>query len=81
LKPYRPAPLPFPTISGTLPAKITSPDNDTYGYIDIQGRYRVKFAFDLASWPNGEESLWVRLAKPYAGDHYGIHFPLIDGTK
>ena len=81
LKPYRPAPLPFPTISGTLPAKITSPDNDTYGYIDIQGRYRVKFAFDLASWPNGEESLWVRLAKPYAGDHYGIHFPLIDGTE
>jgi type VI secretion system secreted protein VgrG len=80
LKPYRPPVLPMPTISGTLPATITSPDNDTYGYIDTQGRYRVKFNFDLSNWKNGEESLWLRLAKPYAGETYGFHFPLIDGT-
>ena len=80
-KPYRPAPLPWPQVSGTLPARVTSPDNDTYGYIDTLGRYRVKFNFDLKSWKNGEESLWVRLAKPYAGDTYGFHFPLIDGTE
>ncbi|WP_141670609.1 type VI secretion system Vgr family protein, partial [Gilliamella sp. Choc6-1] len=47
LKPYRPAPLAWPQVSGTLPARVTSPDNDTYGYIDTQGRYRVKFNFDL----------------------------------
>ncbi len=81
LTPYRPAPLPWPQVAGTLPARVTSPDNDTYGYIDTQGRYRVKFNFDLKSWKNGEESLWVRLAKPYAGDTYGFHFPLIDGTE
>ncbi|WP_172398678.1 type VI secretion system Vgr family protein [Gilliamella apicola] len=81
LKPYRPEPIPFPTIDGTLPARITSPDNDTYGYIDTQGRYRVKFNFDLKEWRNGEESLWLRLAKPYAGSTYGFHFPLIDGTE
>ncbi|MFQ0993059.1 type VI secretion system Vgr family protein, partial [Gilliamella apicola] len=81
LKPYRPEPIPFPTIDGTLPARITSPDNDTYGYIDTQGRYRVKFNFDLKKWRNGEESLWLRLAKPYAGSTYGFHFPLIDGTE
>ena len=81
LKPYRPKPTDWPQISGTLPARITSPDNDTYGYIDTMGRYRVKFNFDLKSWKNGEESLWVRLAKPYAGDSYGFHFPLIDGTE
>ncbi|WP_392553086.1 type VI secretion system tip protein VgrG [Orbus wheelerorum] len=80
LKPYRPQPLPWPQVSGTLPARVTSPDNDTYGYIDTQGRYRVKFDFDLKTWRSGEESLWVRLAKPYAGDTYGFHFPLIDGT-
>ncbi|WP_392564882.1 type VI secretion system tip protein VgrG [Orbus wheelerorum] len=80
LKPYRPQPLPWPHVSGTLPARVTSPDNDTYGYIDTQGRYRVKFDFDLKTWRSGEESLWVRLAKPYAGDTYGFHFPLIDGT-
>jgi type VI secretion system secreted protein VgrG len=81
LKPYRPAPLPWPQVSGTLPARVTSPDNDTYGYIDIQGRYRVKFDFDLKEWKKGEESLWIRLAKPYSGDTYGFHFPLIDGTE
>ncbi|MCX8664047.1 type VI secretion system tip protein VgrG [Gilliamella sp. B2840] len=80
LKPYRPTPLPWPQVSGTLPAKVTSPDNDTYAYIDIQGRYRVKFNFDLKNWKNGYESLWVRLAKPYAGETYGFHFPLIDST-
>lgn len=80
LKPYRPQPLPWPQVAGTLPARVTSPDNDTYGYIDTQGRYRVKFDFDLKTWKNGEESLWVRLAKPYSGDTYGFHFPLIDGT-
>ena len=81
LKPYRPIPLSWPQVSGTLPARVTSPDNDTYGYIDTQGRYRVKFDFDLKSWKKGEESLWVRFAKPYAGDRYGFHFPLIDGTE
>ena len=80
LKPYRPQPLPWPQVAGTLPARVTSPDNDTYGYIDTMGRYRVKFDFDLKTWKNGEESLWVRLAKPYSGDTYGFHFPLIDGT-
>jgi type VI secretion system secreted protein VgrG len=81
LKPYRPPVLPMPKISGTLPATITSPDNDTYGYLDTKGRYRVKFNFDLSTWKNGEESLWLRLAKPYSGDSYGFHFPLIDGTE
>ncbi|WP_392559012.1 type VI secretion system Vgr family protein [Orbus mooreae] len=81
LKPYRPNPLPWPQVAGTVPARVTSPDNDTYGYIDTMGRYRVKFDFDLKTWRSGEESLWVRLAKPYAGDTYGFHFPLIDGTE
>ncbi|QYN43371.1 type VI secretion system tip protein VgrG [Gilliamella sp. ESL0441] len=81
LKPYRPAPIAWPQVGGTLPARVTSPDNDTYGYIDAYGRYRVKFNFDLKEWKKGEESLWVRLARPYAGSNYGFHFPLIDGTE
>ncbi|MDF7671468.1 type VI secretion system tip protein VgrG [Orbaceae bacterium ESL0721] len=81
LKPYRPNPKTWPQINGTLPARVTSPDDDTYGYIDTAGRYRVKFDFDLKRWKRGEESLWLRLAKPYAGDSYGFHFPLLDGTE
>ncbi|MFQ1017018.1 phage baseplate assembly protein V [Gilliamella sp. BG7] len=49
--------------------------------MDPQGRYRVKFNFDLKAWKSGTESLWLRLAKPYAGNAYGFHFPLIDGTE
>ncbi|MCX8691453.1 type VI secretion system tip protein VgrG [Gilliamella sp. B2776] len=81
LKPYRPEPLKWPKMVGTLSARVTSPDNDTYGYIDTQGRYRVKFNYDLKEWKKGYESLWVRQAKPYAGGSYGFHFPLIDGTE
>lgn len=81
LKPYRPAPLKWPQVTGTLPARVTSPDDDTYGYIDTKGRYRIKFNFDLKNWKKGEESLWVRLAKPYSGNTYGFHFPLIDSTE
>ena len=81
LKPYRPAPIAWPKAVGTLPARVTSPDSDIYGYIDTQGRYRVKFNVDLKNWKNGQESLWVRLAKPYAGHTYGFHFPLINNTE
>lgn len=80
-RPYRPTVFPRPEIHGTLPAIITSPDNDTYGYLDIQGRYRVKFGFDLTRWEKGHESLWLRLAKLYSGNEYGFHFPLITGTE
>ncbi|NDK97271.1 DUF2345 domain-containing protein, partial [Photorhabdus laumondii subsp. laumondii] len=27
------------------------------------------------------ESLWVRLARPYAGENYGFHWPLLEGTE
>ncbi|WP_143824238.1 type VI secretion system Vgr family protein, partial [Neisseria canis] len=72
---------PRPSISGTLPARITSPGNYTYAYIDEMGRYRVKLPFDLDEWSPGGESRPIRLAKPYAGPDYGQHFPLHEGTE
>jgi type VI secretion system secreted protein VgrG len=47
-----------------------------YATIDEIGRYRVKLPFDLDTWNPGGDSRPVRLAKAYAGSHYGIHFPL-----
>ncbi|TDB41058.1 type VI secretion system Vgr family protein, partial [Photorhabdus luminescens] len=79
---YRPVLRERPVIAGTVPARVTSDwPNDTYGHIDITGRYRVKFDFDLDEWPLGGESLWVRLARPYAGKTHGFHWPLIPGTE
>jgi len=81
LHPYRPALLPWPTMSGTLPARISSayPD-EPYAHINADGLYRVRFGFDRTEWKKGFESCWLRLAKPYAGDTYGFHMPLLDST-
>ena len=72
---------PQPSIRGSLPARVTSPGNYTYAYIDEMGRYRVKLPFDLDEWSPGGESRPVRLAKSYAGPDYGNHFPLHEGTE
>jgi len=79
---FRPPLIPKPTMAGTLPARVTSTKaNDLYGHIDKHGRYKVTLLFDRATWPAGEESLWVRQSRAYAGDTYGLHLPLLAGTE
>ena len=79
---FRPEPCDRPVMAGTLPARVTSTtENDTYGHIDKDGRYRVNMLFDRDSRETGFESLWVRQSRPYAGDTYGLHLPLLAGTE
>ncbi|CNF22281.1 Rhs element Vgr protein [Yersinia rohdei] len=79
---WRPALLPRPKVSGTMMARVTSAkSNDIYAWQDTSGLYRVKFDADQDDKTQGQESMPVRLAKPYGGDVYGIHFPLIQGTE
>lgn len=79
---FRPEPTAKPVMAGTIPARVTSTVvNDTYSHIDKDGRYRVSFDFDRDEWQAGCESLWVRQARPYAGDTYGLHAPLLAGTE
>ncbi|EPC4332006.1 type VI secretion system Vgr family protein [Enterobacter asburiae] len=79
---FRPEPGSRPVMAGTLPARVTSTtENDTYGHIDKDGRYRVSMLFDRDCWETGFESLWVRQSRPYAGDTYGLHLPLLAGTE
>ncbi|MGF6639957.1 type VI secretion system Vgr family protein [Paraburkholderia sp. MM6662-R1] len=70
-----------PVIDGILPARITSPGGYKYAYLTEQGWYVIKLPFDLDEWSPGGTSRPVRLAKPYSGDNYGHHFPLIDGAE
>lgn len=71
-----------PKVSGTMTARVTSAkDNDIYAWQDAAGLYRVVFDADEESRERGLESMPVRLAKPYGGDMYGFHFPLIQGTE
>lgn len=79
---WRPAPKKRPVVSGTLMARVTSAkDNDIYAWQDASGMYRVKFDADRDDKRQGMESMPVRFAKPYGGDKYGFHFPLIQGTE
>jgi len=79
---WRPAAKKRPVVSGTLMARVTSAkDNDIYAWQDASGLYRVKFDADRDDKRQGMESMPVRFAKPYGGDKYGFHFPLIQGTE
>ncbi|HBT1909377.1 type VI secretion system tip protein VgrG [Klebsiella pneumoniae] len=79
---FRPAEIPRPEIHGTLPARTESREkNDIYAHLDGQGRYRVKPDFDREGTEPGYGYLWLRMAKPYAGETLGWHTPLIDGTE
>lgn len=70
-----------PAITGILPARITSPGNYKYAYLTEEGWYVIKLPFDLDEWSPGGTSRPVRFAKPYSGDNYGHHFPLIDSAE
>jgi type VI secretion system secreted protein VgrG len=64
----------IPRISGIITARLETGGGD-YAYIDDQGRYKVKLPFDLSGKGSGSASRAVRMAQPYSGAGYGMHFP------
>jgi type VI secretion system secreted protein VgrG len=72
----------WPKIVGSLSARVTSPSKYKYAYLTHSGYYVVRFDCDFGEWPNGGESVPLRLAKPFAGGlNTGFHFPVVDGTE
>ncbi|HDS1153315.1 TPA: type VI secretion system tip protein VgrG [Pluralibacter gergoviae] len=79
---YRPVEYPRPEVHGTLPARVESREKgDIYAWLDEHGRYRVRLDFDRSTGEPGYAYLWLRMAKPYGGETYGWHTPLIDGAE
>lgn len=74
-----PQATPRPVIPGILTARVDGPQ-DTYAYLDDEGRYHAKLPFDLSDAKDGQASLPIRLSQPYAGANYGTHFPLHSGN-
>jgi type VI secretion system secreted protein VgrG len=69
-------------IAGTLSARICSPDNYSYGYLNAAGYYVVRLDADFGTWPQGGESVPLRLAKPFAGRlQTGMHFVALDNDE
>jgi type VI secretion system secreted protein VgrG len=75
-RPFRPGRhSPIPRIPGIMTGRIESGSGDQYAFLDDQGRYRVKMPFDLSNKSNGQASHPIRMAQPYSGSGYGLHFP------
>lgn len=79
---FRPARVtPKPKVHGVLTGRIDTETMGRYAEIDSEGRYHVKFLFDMAETPNGQASRPVRMMQPHAGAGYGMHFPLRHGVE
>jgi type VI secretion system secreted protein VgrG len=70
----------IPRISGVISAAIEAKGSD-YAAIDDMGRYKVRMPFDISDAKNSEGSKYIRLAQPYSGSEYGIHFPSHEGAE
>ncbi len=70
-----------PRFYGLLSATIDAEGSGKYAELDSHGRYKVIMPFDLSGRSDGKASSWIRLAQPYAGGSYGMHFPLHKGTE
>ncbi|MDQ3003672.1 MAG: type VI secretion system tip protein VgrG, partial [Fibrobacterota bacterium] len=71
---------PKPKAPGILTAKVDG-QKGSYAYLDEEGRYRMKLFFDRSEDGEGKASKAIRLAQPYAGAGYGMHFPLHTDTE
>ncbi|MDG5814734.1 type VI secretion system tip protein TssI/VgrG [Chitinispirillales bacterium ANBcel5] len=70
----------IPKVSGVISAMVET-NGSQYASLDEMGRYKVRMPFDVSGTPNSEASKPVRLAQPYSGANYGIHFPSHEGTE
>lgn len=79
---FRPARVtPKPRIHGCITAAIESSAESPYAELDDQGRYRVRFSFDVDDRDRASASRLVRMAQPHTGPGYGFHFPLRHGVE
>lgn len=82
LRPARTTPK--PRIAGFITGIIQpGPDGEIGGVaqLDSEGRYSVQLHFDTTQRGEEKASHPVRMAQPFAGPSYGMHFPLRRGTE
>lgn len=72
---------PWPRIHGFMNGHVDDAGDGKTAVIDEQGRYKVVMPFDIPAKDAGKGSAPVRMAQPYAGGRYGMHFPLHKNTE
>ena len=76
-----PQTTPWPRIYGFENGTVDGPGESQYAQIDDQGRYLVRFKFDVSDLPDGSTSTYLRMMQPHGGTTEGWHFPLRKGTE
>jgi len=76
--PFRPERVtPWPRIHGFSDALVTSGKDKPDANVDEKGSYNLQMMYDKdADGKVSQGNHPVRMAQPYAGDSYGMHFPL-----
>lgn len=69
-----------PRIPGIITASVEA-SGSNYAALDDMGRYKVRLPFDTSDNGNYDASKYVRMAQPYSGANYGIHFPSHEGAE
>ncbi|WP_428560306.1 MAG: type VI secretion system tip protein TssI/VgrG [Solidesulfovibrio sp. DCME] len=72
---------PWPRQEGLLNAVVDGPGSGKYASLDDQGRYKVILAYDRSGRGEGKASKWIRMAQPYGGSGFGLHYPLHKGCE
>jgi type VI secretion system secreted protein VgrG len=70
----------MPRLSGIITAQIEA-NGSNYASLDDMGRYKVRLPFDVSDTKNYDASRYIRLAQPYSGANYGMHFPSHEGAE
>ena len=79
--PFRPERrTPRPHVGGVMTARVETAGGP-YAFLDEDGRYRARMPFDRSNEPEGAASRPIRMAQPYSGPGYGMHFPNHAGTE
>ncbi|QFY44583.1 type VI secretion system tip protein VgrG [Candidatus Methylospira mobilis] len=72
---------PWPKIEGNLTAYIDAQGSGEYAELNEHGEYKVQLPYDVTQKEPEKASAWMRMARPYAGEGYGMNFPLHKGTE
>ena len=79
--PFRPErSTPVPKAPGLMTGRVESGGGE-YAYLDEDGRYRARLSLDRSDQPQARATKPVRMAQPYSGADYGLHFPNHAGTE
>lgn len=70
-----------PHVAGSMSAIVDAEGDGTYADMDELGQYKVQLPFSTTGKGANKGSARIRMATPYSGHGYGMHFPLHKGAE